>query len=66
MKSPNEIIAMNSLATHKQQPGESLDEFLQPLITLSKGCNFRQVIATQYRDEAIRDPFISGLTSSNI
>ena len=66
VKTPNEILARHSLATRKQQTGESLDEYLQALKTLSKDCNFRQVTAVQYRDEAIRDAFISGLISSNI
>jgi len=43
-----------------------LDEYLQALKTLSKDCNFRQVTAAEYRDEAIPDAFISGLISSNI
>jgi len=43
-----------------------LDEYLQALKTLSKDCNFRQVTAAEYRDEAIRDAFISVLVSSNI
>ena len=66
VKTPNEILARHSLATRKQQMGESLDEYLQALKTLSKDCNFRQVTAVQYHDEAVRDAFISGLISSNI
>jgi hypothetical protein len=33
---------------------------------LSKDCNFSQVTANQYRDEAVRDAFITGLLSTNI
>ena len=66
LKTPNEIFARNSLASRKQLSGETLDEYLQALKTLSKECNFRQVTASEYRDEAIRDAFISGLTSNNI
>ena len=57
VKTPSEIFARNSLATRKQQTGESLDEYLQALKTLSKDCNFRQVTAAECRDKAIRDAF---------
>lgn len=43
-----------------------MDEFLQALKTLSKDCNFKDVSAAQYQEEAIRDSFISGLQSSLI
>ena len=66
VKTPNEIFARHSLASQKQLSGETLDEYLQALKTLSKECNFRQVTASEYRDEAIRDAFISGLSSNNI
>lgn len=66
VKTPKEVFARHSLATRKQFSGETLDEYLQALKTLSKDCNFRQATAAQYRDEAIRDAFISGLSSSNI
>ena len=66
VKTPNEIFARHKLATRKQQPGESLDEYLQELKILSKDCNFSQVTANQYRDEAVRDAFITGLLSTNI
>ncbi|XP_046844913.1 uncharacterized protein LOC124438758 [Xenia sp. Carnegie-2017] len=66
VKPPNEIFARHKLATRKQQAGETLDEYLQELKHLSKDCNFRQVSAAQYRDEAIRDAFISGLLSGSI
>ena len=66
VKTPNEIFARHKLATRKQQPGESLDEYLQELKILSKDCNFSDVTAYQYRDEAVRDAFITGLLSTNI
>jgi len=66
VKTPNEVFARHSLATRTQQTGESLDEYLQALKTLSKDCNSRQVTAAEYQDEAIRDGFISGLISSKI
>ena len=66
VKTPNEIFARHKLATRKQQIGETLDQYLQELKLLSKDCNFLQVSAIQYRDEAVRDAFISGLLSGSI
>lgn len=66
IKPKNEIFARHLLATRRQQPGESLDEYLQALKTLSKDCDFKSVTAVQHREESIRDAFISGLQSSLI
>ena len=66
VKTPNEIYARHALSTRKQQPNESIDEYLQVLKVMSKDCNYVQVSASQYRDEAVRDAFISGLQSSLI
>jgi RNase H-like domain found in reverse transcriptase/Integrase core domain/Reverse transcriptase (RNA-dependent DNA polymerase)/Aspartyl protease len=63
VKPPNEIFARHCLATRRQKAGESLDEYLQALKSLSKDCNFKNVTAAQYQEEAIRDAFISGLQS---
>lgn len=66
VKPTNEIYARHMLATRRQQAGESLDEYLQALKTLSKECNFQSVTATKYCEEYIRDAFISGLHSNQI
>ncbi|XP_067030897.1 uncharacterized protein [Acropora muricata] len=60
----NEIFARHLLATRKQAPTETLDEYLQALKTLRKDCNFKNVTAAQYCEESIRDAFISRLQSS--
>ena len=65
-KSTNEVFAWYLLSTCKQQPGESLDEFLQALKTLSKDCNFKHVTAEVQKSEHIHDSFISGLQSNSI
>ena len=65
-KSTNEVFAWYLLSTCKQQPGESLDEFLQALKTLSKDCNFKPVTAELQKSEHIHDSFISGLQSNSI
>ena len=36
------------------------------LKTFSKDCNFKSATAVQYRDESIRDAFITGLLSNSI
>ena len=38
-----------------------LDEYLHALKTLSKDCNFKNMTASQYCEESIRDAFIAGL-----
>ena len=66
VKPTNEIFARHRLATRCQHAGETLDEYLQALKTLSKDCNFKSVTAALHREESIRDAFISGLQSSLI
>ena len=66
VKPANEIFARHVLSTTKQEPGQPLDQFLQTLKTLSKDCNFKAVTAEENQDAAIRDAFISGLSSSQI
>ena len=66
VKPSNTIFARYCLATCRQKAGKSLEEFLQALRTLSKECNFKNVTAEQYREEAVTDAFISGLHSSLI
>ena len=63
VKPPNEISSRHLLATRCQKPGETLAEFLTELRRLSKDCNVKSVTADQYREELIRDSFISGLLS---
>ena len=66
VKPRNEIFARHILATRCQQPHETLDEYLLALKMLSKDCNFQSVAASKYREESIRDAFISGLRSPSI
>ena len=65
-KVPNEVFARHLLAAAKQNPGETLDEFLLSLQKLAKDCNFRAVSSVQYKQEMVRDAFINGLLSSGI
>ena len=66
IKTPNEIFARHLLATRKQLPSESLDEFYRELEKLRRNCNFQDRTAQQVGDEALRDAFISGIANSTI
>ena len=66
VKPKNEVFARHLLATRRQQNGESIDEFLQALQTLSKDCNFKAVDKATHASESIRDAFITGIQSQNI
>ena len=66
IKPKNTIFARHLLATSKQEPGESLEQFVQKLQTLAKDCEFAAVSAEQYRDNSVREAFISGIASSTI
>ncbi|XP_004209566.1 uncharacterized protein LOC101235339 [Hydra vulgaris] len=66
IKTPNEIFARHQLLARHQTSSESLEDFLQELRKLSKNCNYKDVSAEQYREEQIRDAFISGINSNCI
>ena len=50
----NEIFARHQLFTRRQQPGESLDTYLNALKLLAKDCNYKAVSAELYKQEQIR------------
>lgn len=60
------IYARHQLATRQQLSSESIDTYLHSLKILAKDCEFKQVTADTYAEEAIRDAFISGLSSPAI
>ena len=66
VKPSNEIFSRHMLSTRKQQPSESIDQYLQSLKVLSKNCNFQSVSAETNKNDFIRDAFISGLLSNEI
>ena len=49
VKPQNKIFARHQLRTCRQQPGQTLDEYLQRLKQLSKNCGFKPVSAEIYR-----------------
>ena len=56
-KAPNEVFARHLLASAKQQPEETLDEFHLKLQKLARDCNFRQVTSEQYSKKWFVKPF---------
>eukprot|EP00106_Octopus_bimaculoides_P007654 XP_014775096.1 PREDICTED: uncharacterized protein LOC106872576 [Octopus bimaculoides] len=66
IKLKNIIMTCHLLATRKQKPGESLDQYLNELKILAKDCDFVAVNAEQYRSEMIRDAFINVLILNQI
>ena len=65
-KRTNDIFARHKLATLKQSLDETIDQFLLNLKLAAKDCLFKTVTSEEYRQEAIRDAFITGLRSSAI
>ena len=66
VKPPNEIVARYKLATHRQSPEQSIDDFLRALHVIGGDCNYKAVSSAQHREESIRGAFISGLNSHAI
>ena len=66
IKKKNSIFARYLLATWCQETEESLELYLQNLKILSHDCDFTAPTASQTRDIAIRDAFISGVRSNQI
>ena len=60
------VFNRQQLMTCKQEPGQSVDTFLQKLHQLAKNCQFQTVTAEQYKNEYVRDAFINGINSSTI
>jgi hypothetical protein len=65
-KEVNPIYARFLLTNRKQHPGESIDEFITNLQLLSHDCKYSDVSADQYRQEVIRDTFVSGINSPDM
>lgn len=66
IKPKNEVFSRHLLASRRQQPGETIDQFIQALHGLGKPCNFKAVDAVTHSNEYIRDAFINGLLSTQI
>ena len=66
VKPNNEIFDRHCLTIRKQQPQETIDQYVLALKKLSKDCNFKAVSAEDNRNDYIRDSFINGINSSQI
>ena len=58
------FFAIYLLATQRQETEETLELYLQNLKILSRDCDFTALTASQAKDIAIRDAFISGVQSN--
>ncbi|KAJ8887174.1 hypothetical protein PR048_013389 [Dryococelus australis] len=66
VKPVSEVFGRHKLKTRSQEPGESVDRYLESLKLLDKELKFKAVTADINRDEYIRDAFIDGLQSNHI
>ena len=66
VKPVNEVYARHRLNICQQNPGESLEDFLERLKFLSVDCNHTDSTSAQIKEAAIRDAFISRLQSGHI
>ena len=65
-KPSNIVFARHVLNVRQQQPGESLDQYLQALKSLSKDCGFEAVDANTHKEQYICQSFVAGISSSSI
>jgi len=65
-KKPNAIFARYQLTTRKQKMGETLEDFLLCLHSLTKNCQLRAITKEEYRQELVRDAFLIPLGSTAI
>ena len=66
IKPTSSVYNRHKLISCKQEPGQSVDNYMLELQRLSKSCQFNQVTAEEYRKEYIRDAFINGIQSTVI
>ena len=66
VRKTNAVFSRHKLATRRQEPTETVDDFVSALHSLSRQCDFKPVTAEIYREEAVRNAMIQGLRSSNI
>ena len=66
IKPCNIIFSRHKLATRRQANDETLDEYVSVLHQLSRQCELKPVTAEVYRQELVRDAFVSGIRSSSI
>ena len=65
-KKKNVVYSRHLLATSCQDEGETVIDFSQKLLTLSRDCAYSQVTAIEHTEQAVLNAFISGLLSPAI
>lgn len=66
VKPTNTIVARHRLMTEQQSPEDRVEDFYRKLNVLATDCNFRDVDSITYKEEYVRDAFISGLRNNSI
>ena len=66
IKRTTEIMMRYKLLSRRQQPSESVEEFMLALKAMSKKCHTEPMSAEKYRDLLVTDAFVAGLTSGTI
>ena len=66
IKLTSSVYNSHKLISYRQQPGQSVDNYMLELQRLSKSCNFNQVTAEEYCKEYIWDASINGIQSTVI
>ena len=65
-KKENIIYARHLLAVASQDQGETIIDFSQKLLTLSRDCAYAAVTAMEHTDQAVLNALIAGLRSPAI
>jgi len=62
----SELFSRYKLTSRKQQPSESLEQYIQALELLARNCTFESVTSAEYKAEALLSAFILGVASPEI
>ena len=66
VKKKNVICARYLLLNKKQDPSETISDYVATLKQLTSDCDFQQVSAQKYRDEMLLNAFVGGVKSDII
>ena len=64
IKPMNIVYNRHQLITCKQDPTQTIDNYMQELERISKTCNFEAVTAEQSKQQYVSDAFINGINSA--
>ena len=66
IKKKNKVCARYILLNQKQDPSETISDYVASLKQLTRDCDFKQVTSQQYHEEMLLNAFVSGLSSDTI